>query len=48
MHFENAYFSIKSMKNKRNEEGLIAKTDTGNRPHAPVVRPGEEPAPEGT
>ena len=29
-------FSIKSMKNKRNEEGLIIKTDTGTGPHAPV------------
>ena len=35
------------MKNKRNEEGLIVKTETGNGPHAPVVRPEEEHEPEG-
>ena len=36
------------MKNKRNEEGLIVKTETGNGPHAPVVRPEEELEPEGS
>ena len=33
------------MKNKQNEEGLIVKTDIGNGPYAPVVRPEEEHEP---
>ena len=35
------------MKNRQNEEGLLAKTETGNGPYAPVVRPEEELEPEG-